>query len=183
MNYILLYLTLLKAQYKLLLIKIKGLSLQSAQGVENNLKQMTTRSHNQLAKVWNLLELETSMGKDLENKLYNKQNSHKESGLNIALEEAKSELKDCREQLKSFNETIFYQDQKLEEMKNELVMKTKQLENDVINQETFMHLQNQHKIIISKNEKLQNQLKVRLIYLYLDLFMGNFFTLELLTFQ
>ena len=145
---------------------MRELSRQSAQGVGDKLEQMAARAHNQLAELRTKLELEVAKNTDLENKLRNEQDSNhcRQSRLNVALELAQSELKDCQEQLRSLKATIPARDAEMQELKNELMQKTKQLENAVVNEQTIMSMQEQIERITSENEMLKNQLEVRNIH-------------------
>ena len=141
---------------------MRELSRQSAQGVGNKLEQMATRAHNQLAELRTKLELEAAKTIDLETKLRNEQDSNhcRQSRLNVALELAQSELKDCQEQLRSLKATIPARDAEMDELKKELFQKNKQLENAVVNEQTVMSMQEQIERLAAENEHLKNQLEV-----------------------
>lgn len=141
---------------------MRELNRQSAQGVGTKLEQMAARAHNQIAELRTKLELEVAKTIDLESKLRDEQDSNhcRQSRLNVALELSQSELRDCQEQLRSLKATIPARDAEMEELKKELIQKTKQLENAVVNEQTFISMQEQIERICAENEQLRNQLEV-----------------------
>ncbi|XP_043478055.1 citron Rho-interacting kinase-like isoform X2 [Leptopilina heterotoma] len=150
-----------QVQYKESLAKMRELNRQSAQGVGTKLEQMAARAHNQIAELRTKLELEVAKTNDLESKLRDEQDSNhcRQSRLNVALELSQSELRDCQEQLRSLKATIPARDAEMEELKKELIQKTRQLENAVVNEQTFISMQQQIERICAENEQLRNQLE------------------------
>ncbi|XP_051160564.1 citron Rho-interacting kinase-like isoform X3 [Leptopilina boulardi] len=150
-----------QVQYKESLAKMRELNRQSAQGVGNKLEQMAARAHNQIAELRTKLELEVAKTADLESNLRDEQDSNhcRQSRLNVALELAQSELRDCQEQLRSLKATIPARDAEMEELKKELHQKTIQLENAVVNEQTVISMQEQIERICAENDQLRNQLE------------------------
>ncbi|XP_058805938.1 citron rho-interacting kinase-like isoform X2 [Phymastichus coffea] len=150
-----------EVQYKESLNKMREINRQSAVGVENKLEQISTRAHNQIAELRTKLELETSKNIDLEGKLRNEQDSSlcRQSRLNVALELAQNELKDCHEQLRSLKATIPARDAEIETLKHQLQEKSKQLENASNMEQLVVTLQEQLDKLKIENDQLKQHLE------------------------
>ncbi|XP_066594559.1 citron Rho-interacting kinase-like isoform X2 [Prorops nasuta] len=148
-------------QYKESLAKTRELSRQSAQGVESKLEEIATRAHNQLAELRAKLDFEVARNVELENKLRNEQDSNhcRQSRLNVALELAQNELKDCQEQVRSLQVTIPARDTEIETLRNQLKEKTKQFENANATEQTITGLQEQLESLMLENVQLKEQLQ------------------------
>ncbi|XP_054009633.1 citron Rho-interacting kinase-like isoform X1 [Hylaeus anthracinus] len=149
-------------QYKESLAKTRELSRQSVQGVETKLEEIATRAHNQLAELRAKLDLESAKNTDLEAKLRNEQDSYHchLSRLNVALELAQNELKDCQEQLRSIQATIPARDAEIETLKTQLQERSKQLDNVTVSEQTVSAMQQQLERSQLENEQLKQQLEV-----------------------
>ena len=146
---------------------MRELNRQSAVGVGNKLEQISTRAHNQIAELRSKLELETAKNIDLETKLRNEQDSNhcRQSRLNVALELAQNELKDCQEHLRSLKVTIPARDAEIETLKNQLHEKAKQLEGAASLEQLIVTLQEQIDRLKMENSQLKRQLEV-CIFIY-----------------
>ncbi|KOX69551.1 Citron Rho-interacting kinase [Melipona quadrifasciata] len=149
-------------QYKESLAKTRELNRQSAQGVETKLEEIAARAHNQLAELRAKLDLEIAKNTDLEAKLRNEQDSNhcRESRLNVALELAQNELKDCQEQLRSIQATIPARDVEIEALKKQLQERAKQLDNAITSEQAVATMQEQLEMSKLENEQLKQQLQV-----------------------
>ncbi|XP_026672144.1 uncharacterized protein LOC108628228 [Ceratina calcarata] len=149
-------------QYKESLAKTRELNRQSVQGVETKLEEIAARAHNQIAELRSKLDLEVAKNTDLETKLRNEQDSNhcRQSRLNVALELAQNELKDCQEQLRSIQATIPARDTEIEALKKQLQERSKQLENAIASEQMVATLQEQLEITKLENEQLKQQLQV-----------------------
>ena len=149
-------------EYKESLAKTRALSRQSAQGVETKLEEIATRAHNQLAELRAKLDLETARNTDLEAKLRNEQDSNhcRQSRLNVALELAQNELKDCQEQLRSIQATIPARDTEIEALKKQLQERSDQLENAMASEKRVGTMQEHLERSKLESEQLKQQLQV-----------------------
>ncbi|XP_076226839.1 fatty acid synthase [Nomia melanderi] len=149
-------------QYKESLAKTRELSRQSVQGVETKLEEIATRAHNQLAELRAKLDVETAKNIDLDAKLRNEQDSNhcRQSRLNVALELAQNELKECQEQLRSIQATIPARDTEIEALKKQLQERSKQLDNAMTTEQMVTTLQQQLERSKLENEQLRQQLEV-----------------------
>lgn len=154
-------------QYKESLAKTRERSRQSVQGVETKLEEIATRSHNQIAELRAKLDLEIAKNTDLETKLRNEQDSNhcRQSRLNVALELAQNELKDCQEQLHSIQATIPARDTEIEALKKQLQERSKQLDNAMASKQIITTMQEQLEMSKFENEQLKQQLQVCKYYL------------------
>ncbi|XP_014204080.1 citron Rho-interacting kinase [Copidosoma floridanum] len=150
-----------QVQYKESLSKMRELNRQSAVGVENKLEQISARAHNQIAELRSKLELETAKNIELESKLRNEQDSNhcRQSRLNMGMELAQNELKDCQEQLRSLKATIPARDAEIETLKNQLHEKAKQLESANNAEQFAVTLQEQVDRLKIENDQLKRQLE------------------------
>lgn len=155
-------LRIFQTQYKESLAKTRELSRQSVQGVETKLEEIATRSHNQISELRAKLDFEITRNTDLETKLRNEQDSNhcRQSRLNVALELAQNELKDCQEQLRAIQATIPVRDTEIETLRKQLQERTKQLENAQISEQTYANMQEQLERLKTENEQLKEQLEV-----------------------
>lgn len=159
-------------QYKESLAKTRELSRQSVQGVEIKLEEIAARAHNQLAELRTKLDLEIAKNTDLEAKLRNEQDSNhcRQSRLNVALELAQNELKDCQEQLRSVQATLPARDTEITALKKQLQERAKQLDNAMASERTVATIQEKLERSKLENEQLRKQLEVYFIlnnnYLY-----------------
>lgn len=146
---------------------MREISRQSAVGVENKLEQISTRAHNQIAELRSKVELETAKNIDLETKFRNEQDSNhcRQSRLNVALELAQNELKDCQEQLRSLKATIPARDAEIETLKHQLQEKSKQLESASNMEQLVVALQEQVDKLKMENDQLKHHLEVVLYIL------------------
>lgn len=149
-------------QYKESLAKTRERSRQSVQGVETKLEEIATRSHNQIAELRAKLDLEIAKNTDLETKLRNEQDSNhcRQSRLNVALELAQNELKDCQEQLHSIQATIPARDTEIEALKKQLQERSKQLDNAMASKQIITTMQEQLEMSKFENEQLKQQLQI-----------------------
>ncbi|XP_043250640.1 citron rho-interacting kinase-like [Colletes gigas] len=149
-------------QYKESLAKTRELSRQSVQGVETKLEEIAARAHNQLAELRAKLDLEIGKNTDLETKLRNEQDSNhcRQSRLNVALELAQNELKDCQEQLRTIHATIPARDTEIEALKKQLQERSNQLENAMALEQTVTTMQQELDRVQLENEQLKQQLQV-----------------------
>ena len=148
-------------QYKESLAKTRELSRQSAAGVENKLEEIANRTHNQLAELRFKLELEIAKSTELEAKLRNEQDTNhcRQSRLNVALELAQSELKDCQEQLRSTQAMIPARDTEIETLRNQLKERSKQLQHIPMAEQTIALLQDNLEALKLENEQMKTQLE------------------------
>ncbi|XP_076249460.1 citron Rho-interacting kinase isoform X2 [Calliopsis andreniformis] len=149
-------------QYKESLAKTRELNRQSVQGVETKLEEIATRAHNQIAELRAKLDLETAKNTDLETKLRNEQDSNhcRQSRLNVALELAQNELKDCQEQLRTIQATIPARDAEIEALKKQLQERSKQLDNAIASEQVLATMHEQLERSKLENEQLKQQLHV-----------------------
>ncbi|XP_043289396.1 citron Rho-interacting kinase-like [Venturia canescens] len=149
-------------QYKESLAKTRELNRQSAQGVENKLEEIANRTHNQLAEIRLKLEMEIAKSTELEAKLRHEEDTNhcRQSRLNVALELAQSELKDCQEELRSTKAMIPARDTEIETLRNQLKERSKQLENIPMAEQTIASLQDQLEKMRMENERLRSQLEM-----------------------
>lgn len=147
-------------QYKESLAKTRELRRQSVQGVENKLEEIANRAHNQLAEVRMKLEMEIAKSVELESELRNERDSNhcRMSRLNVALELAQSELKDCQEQLRSIQATIPARDQEIETLRNQLKERTKQMQCVSSAEQTIANLNDDINRLRMENEQMKTQL-------------------------
>lgn len=143
--------------------KTRELNRQSVQGVEIKLEEIANRAHNQLADLRAKVDLETAKNTDLETRLRNEQDSNhcRESRLNVALELAQNELKDCQEQLRTIQATLPARDAEIEALHKQLQDRTKQLDNLKISEQMLTTMQEQMERMNLENEQLKLQLQVR----------------------
>ncbi|OAD57942.1 Citron Rho-interacting kinase [Eufriesea mexicana] len=155
-------LRIFQMQYKESLAKTRELSRQSVQGVETKLEEIATRAHNQLAELRAKLDLEVTRNTDLETKLRNEQDSNhcRQSRLNVALELAQNELKDCQEQLRSIHATIPARDTEIEALKKQLQERSKQLDNAMASEQIVSTMQEQLEMSKLENEQLKQELQI-----------------------
>lgn len=149
-------------QYKESLAKTRELSRQSVQGVETKLEEIAARAHNQLAELRAKLDLEVARNTDLETKLRNEQDSNhcRQSRLNVALELAQNELKDCQEQLRSIQATIPARDTEIDALRKQLHERSKQLDNAMASEQIVSTMQEQLEMSKLENEQLKKELQV-----------------------
>lgn len=149
-------------QYKESLAKTRELNRQSAQGVENKLEEIANRTHNQLAEIRLKLEMEIAKSTELEAKLRHEEDSNhcRQSRLNVALELAQSELKDCQEELRSTKAMIPARDTEIETLRNQLKERSKQLENIPMAEQTIASLQDQLEKMRMENERMTKELEM-----------------------
>lgn len=142
--------------------KTRELNRQSVQGVEIKLEEISARAHNQLADLRAKLDFETAKNTDLETKLRNEQDSNhcRESRLNVALELAQNELKDCKEQLCVIQATLPATDAEIRTLHQQLQEKTKQIDNLKTSEQMLTSLQEQLERMNLENEQLKQQLEV-----------------------
>ncbi|KYN01848.1 Citron Rho-interacting kinase [Cyphomyrmex costatus] len=150
-----------QAQYKESLAKTRELSRQSFQGVEIKLEEMATRAHNQLADLRAKLDFETAKNVDLETRLRNEQDSNhcRESRLNVALELAQNELKDCQEQLRTIQATLPARDTEIEILRKQLQERARQIDDLKSSEQLLTTMQEQLERINLENEQLKQQLQ------------------------
>lgn len=142
--------------------KTRELNRQSVQGVEIKLEEIAVRSHNQLADLRAKLDLETAKNTDLETRLRNEQDSNhcRESRLNVALELAQNELKDCQEQLRTIQATLPARDAEIEALRKQLQDRTNQIDDLKVSEKMLTALHEQLERINFENEQLKQQLQV-----------------------
>ncbi|XP_020298201.1 citron Rho-interacting kinase-like [Pseudomyrmex gracilis] len=155
-------LRIFQTQYKESLAKTRELNRQSIHGVEVKLEEIAARAHNQLADLRAKLDFETAKNKDLESKLRDEQdlNHCRESRLNVALELAQTELKDCQEQLHTLQATLPARDAEIEALRKQLQDRTKQIDDLRTSEQMLTNLQEQLERINLENEQLKQQLQV-----------------------
>lgn len=143
-------------------MKTRELSRQSVQGIEVKLEEIAARSHNQLADLRAKLDFEAAKNTDLETKLRNEQDSNhcRESRLNIALEFAQNELKDCQEQLRSIQATLPARDTEIETLRKQLQEKARQMDDLKISEQILTTMKEQLDRMNLENEQLKQQLQV-----------------------
>ncbi|KAK0088960.1 hypothetical protein PV325_010005 [Microctonus aethiopoides] len=153
-------LKIFQIQYKESLAKTRELRRQSVQGVENKLEEIANRSHNQLAEVRMKLEMEIAKNTELESELRNERDANhcRTSRINVALELAQSELKDCQEQLRSTQAMIPARDQEIETLRNQLKDRTQQMHSITTMEQTNAELQDKIKRLHLENEQMKTQL-------------------------
>ncbi|EFN89137.1 Citron Rho-interacting kinase [Harpegnathos saltator] len=151
-----------QTQYKESLAKTRELSRQSVQGVEIKLEEIAVRSHNQLADLRAKLDFETAKNTDLETRLRNEQDSNhcRESRLNVALELAQNELKDCQEQLRIIQATLPARDAEIEALRKQLQDRTRQIDDLKVSEQILTTLNEQVERMNLENEQLKQQLQV-----------------------
>lgn len=120
------------------------------------------RSHNQLADLRAKLDFETTKNTDLETRLRNEQDSNhcRESRLNVALELAQNELKDCQEQLRTIQATLPARDAEIEALRKQLQDRTNQINELKASEQMFTTLHEQLERVNLENEQLEHQLQV-----------------------
>ena len=103
------------------------------------------------------MDLEIATNTDLETKLRDEQDSNhcRESRLNVALELAQNELKDCQEQLRSIQATIPARDTEIVALKKQLQERAKQLDNAITSEPAVATMQGQLEMSKLKNEQLK----------------------------
>jgi citron Rho-interacting kinase len=143
------------------LAKTRELNRQSVQGVEMKLEEIAARAHNQLADLRTKLDFETAKNADLELRLRNEQDSNhcRESRLNVALELAQNEFKDCQEQLRTIQATLPARDTEIEALRRQLQEKAKQIDDLKTSEQTLTSLQEQLGRMNLENEQLKQQLQ------------------------
>ncbi|KYQ54715.1 Citron Rho-interacting kinase [Trachymyrmex zeteki] len=151
-----------QAQYKESLAKTRELSRQSVQGVEIKLEEIAVRSHNQLADLRAKLDFEAAKNADLETRLRNEQDSNhcRESRLNVALELAQNELRDCQEQLRTIQATLPARDTEIEVLRKQLQERAKQIDDLKSSEQLLTTMQEQLERMNLENEQLKQQLQV-----------------------
>ncbi|CAL1673043.1 unnamed protein product [Lasius platythorax] len=151
-----------QTQYKESLAKTRELNRQSVQGVEIKLEEISTRAHNQLADLRAKLDFEAAKNTDLETRLRNEQDSNhcRESRLNVALELAQNELKDCQEQLRTIQATLPARDAEIEALRKQLQEKARQIDDLKTSEQMLTSLQEQLERMNLENEQLKQQLEV-----------------------
>ncbi|XP_036141937.1 citron Rho-interacting kinase isoform X2 [Monomorium pharaonis] len=151
-----------QTQYKESLAKTRELSRQSFQGVEIKLEEMATRAHTQLADLRAKLDFETAKNTDLETRLRNEQDSNhcRESRLNVALELAQNELRDCQEQLRAIQATLPVRDTEIETLRKQLQERARQIDDLKVSEQLLTTMQEQLDRMNLENEQLKQQLQV-----------------------
>ncbi|KAG5324664.1 KIBRA protein, partial [Acromyrmex heyeri] len=151
-----------QAQYKESLAKTRELSRQSVQGVEIKLEEIAVRSHNQLADLRAKLDFEAAKNTDLETRLRNEQDSNhcRESRLNVALELAQNELRDCQEQLRTIQATLPARDTEIEALRKQLQERARQIDDLKSSEQLLTTMQEQLERMNLENEQLKQQLQV-----------------------
>lgn len=142
--------------------KTRELNRQSIQGVEIKLEEIAARTHNQLADLRAKLDFETAKNTDLETRLRNEQDSNhcRESRLNVALELAQNELKDCQEQLRTIQATLPARDAEIETLRKQLQERARQIDDLKVSEQMLTTLQEQLERTNLENEQLKLQLEV-----------------------
>ncbi|KAG8039843.1 hypothetical protein G9C98_000572 [Cotesia typhae] len=148
-------------QYKESLAKTRELRRQSVAGVENKLEEIANRAHNQLAEVRMKLEMEIAKNSELESELRNERDSNhcRMSRINVALELAQSELKDCQEQLRSTQAMIPARDQEIETLRKQLKERTQHMQSVSVTEQTVSNLKNEMTKLQLENEQMKKQLE------------------------
>lgn len=120
------------------------------------------RSHNQLADLRAKLDLEIAKNTELEAKLRNEQDSNhcRESRLNVALELAQNELKDCQEQLRTIQATLPARDTQIEALRKQVQERTRQIDDLKVSEQMLTTLNEQMERMNLENEQLKQQLQV-----------------------
>lgn len=151
-----------QTQYKESLAKTRELNRQSVQGVEIKLEEISARAHNQLADLRAKLDFEAAKNTDLETRLRNEQDSNhcRESRLNVALELAQNELKDCQEQLRTIQATLPARDAEIQTLRKQLQERARQIDDLKTSEQTLTSLQEQLERMNLENEQLKQQLEV-----------------------
>lgn len=142
--------------------KTRELSRQSVQGVEIKLEEIAVRSHNQLADLRAKLDFEVAKNTDLETRLRNEQDSNhcRESRLNVALELAQNELRDCQEQLRTIQATLPARDTEIEALRKQLQERARQIDDLKSSEQLLTTMQEQLERMNLENEQLKQQLQV-----------------------
>ncbi|RLU24886.1 hypothetical protein DMN91_002977 [Ooceraea biroi] len=150
-----------QAQYKESLAKTRELNRQSVQGVEIKLEEIAARAHNQLTDLRAKLDFETAKNADLEMRLRNEQDSNhcRESRLNVALELAQNELKDCQEQLRTIQATLPARDAEIEALRKQLQEKARHIDDLKTSEQILTTQQEQLERMNLENEQLKQQLQ------------------------
>ncbi|KAL6257978.1 hypothetical protein P5V15_011574 [Pogonomyrmex californicus] len=151
-----------QTQYKESLAKTRELNRQSVQGVEIKLEEIAARAHNQLADLRAKLDFEAAKNTDLETRLRNEQDSNhcRESRLNVALELAQNELKDCQEQLRTIQATLPARDAEIETLRKQLQERARQIDDLKTSEQLLTTMQEQLERMNLENEQLKQQLQV-----------------------
>lgn len=151
-----------QAKYMESLAKTRELSRQSFQGVEIKLEEISTRAHNQLADLRAKLDFEAAKTTDLETRLRNEQDSNhcRESRLNVALELAQNELKDCQEQLRTIQATLPARDAEIEALRKQLQERARQIDDLKTSEQLLTTMQEQLERMHLENEQLKQQLQI-----------------------
>lgn len=141
--------------------KTRELNRQSVQGVEIKLEEIAARAHNQLADLRAKLDFETAKNTDLEMRLRNEQDSNhcRESRLNVALELAQNELKDCQEQLRTIQATLPARDAEIEALRKQVQEKARHVDDLKMSEQMLTTLQEQLERMNLENEQLKQQLQ------------------------
>ncbi|XP_071572923.1 citron Rho-interacting kinase isoform X2 [Temnothorax nylanderi] len=155
-------LRIFQTQYKESLAKTRELNRQSVQGVEIKLEEMATRAHTQLADLRAKLDFEAAKNTDLETRLRNEQDSNhcRESRLNVALELAQNELRDCQEQLRTIQATLPARDAEIETLRKQLQERARQIDDLKTSEQLLTTMQEQLERMNLENEQLKQQLQV-----------------------
>lgn len=142
--------------------KTRELNRQSVQGVEDKLEKIATRTHNQLTDLRAKLDFEVAKNIDLETRMRNEQDSNhcRESRLNVALELAQNELKDCQEQLRTVQATLPARDAEIETLRKQLQEKVRQIDDLKIAEQILTTMEEQLERTNLEKEQLKQQLQV-----------------------
>nr|QNL15124.1 fatty acid synthase 4 [Meteorus pulchricornis] len=153
-------LKIFQVQYKESLAKTRELRRQSVQGVETKLEEISNRAHNQLAELRLKLEMEIAKNTELESELRNERDANhcRMSRINVALELAQSELKDCQEQLRSTQAMIPARDQEIETLRNQLKERINQMHDMTTVEQSNATLQDEIARLRLENEQMKTQL-------------------------
>ncbi|KAL0105773.1 hypothetical protein PUN28_015885 [Cardiocondyla obscurior] len=151
-----------QTQYKESLAKTRELNRQSVQGVGVKLDEIAARAHTQLAELRAKLDFETAKNTDLETRLRNEQDSNhcRESRLNVALELAQNELKDCQEQLRTIQATLPARDNEIDTLRKQLQERARQIDDLKTSEQMLTTMQEQLEKMNLENEQLKQQLQI-----------------------